>query len=242
VTEQTDLRAVRRSSSLSGRRITADYVADALRDAILTGRLPDGAVLKQAAIAEHLGVSRVPVREAMRELQAEGLVESRAHHIAVVPTLSAERIRQLYDYRALIEAHMAERAVALLDKSDVKALKAKNKEMAATVDHAKWLALNAEFHEIILLKGSDETGLELVRQLRTKGERYVRMWSRGKGIHRPKEVRREHADVIAGIEAGDAAAVGEAVRSHILHTGERLMTLRAEEGAKATAATAGRDG
>lgn len=228
MTEQTDLRAVRRSSNLSGRRITADFVAEALRDAILNGRLPDGAVLKQAAIAEHLGVSRVPVREAMRELQAEGLVESRAHHIAVVPTLSLQRIQELYEYRALIEAHMAERAVQQLDKAAIKALKAKNKEMAETADHAKWLHLNAEFHDIILRQGEDETGLELVHQLRTKAERYVRMWSRGKGVHRPKEVRREHAAIIAGIEAGDAPAVGAEIRNHILHTGERLMALRAD--------------
>jgi DNA-binding GntR family transcriptional regulator len=232
--EQTDLKAVRRSSNLSGRRITADYVAEALRDAILNGRLPDGAVLKQAAIAEHLGVSRVPVREAMRELQAEGLVESRAHHIAVVPSLSLRRIAELYEYRALVEAHMAERAVAEIDNSDVKALKAKNKEMAGVTDHAKWLQLNAEFHDIMLAKGRDETGLELVHQLRTKGERYVRMWNKGKGVHRPKEVRREHAAIIASIETGDAAAVGLAVRNHILHTGERLVSTRAGvEGADA---------
>jgi DNA-binding GntR family transcriptional regulator len=237
VAEQTDLKAIRRSSSLSGRRITADYVAEALRDAILTGRLPDGAVLKQAAIAEHLGVSRVPVREAMRELQAEGLVQTQAHHIAVVPSLSLQRIGELYEYRALIEAHMAERAVPRLDKADVKALKAKNKEMAATADHSRWLQLNAEFHEIILAKGGDETGLELVRQLRTKAERYVRMWSRGQGVRRPKEVRREHAAIIADIEAGDATAVAEAIRDHILHTGERLMGLQGATDAAAVAAS-----
>jgi DNA-binding GntR family transcriptional regulator len=233
----TDLKAVRRSSSLSGRRITADYVAEALRDAILTGRLPDGAVLKQAAIAEHLGVSRVPVREAMRELQAEGLVQAQAHHVAVVPSLSLRRIGELYEYRALIEAHMAQRAVPLLDKAEIKALKAKNKEMAATTDHAKWLQLNAEFHDIILSKGGDETGLELVHQLRSRAERYVRMWSKGKGVHRPKEVRREHAAIIAQVEAGDPAAVGETVHHHILHTGERLISMRA--GAVADEAAAG---
>lgn len=236
--EQTDLKAVRRSSNLSGRRITADYVAEALRDAILNGRLPDGAVLKQAAIAEHLGVSRVPVREAMRELQAEGLVQAQAHHIAVVPSLSLRRIAELYEYRALIEAHMVERVVPELGKDEVKALKAKNKEMAGTTDHAKWLQLNAEFHDIMLSKGDDETGLELVRQLRTRAERYVRMWSKGKGVHRPKEVRREHAAIIAGVESGDAAAAGEAVRNHILHTGERLVSMRSPAEAGATGAEA----
>jgi len=68
---ETDLSGIRLQADLSDRRITADYVADALRQAIHRGDLADGAVLNQAALAAHFGVSRVPVREAMRQLQAE---------------------------------------------------------------------------------------------------------------------------------------------------------------------------
>ncbi len=96
----SDLSAVKLERGFSERRITADYVADALRDAIHRGELADGAELNQAALATHFGVSRVPVREAMRQLQAEGLIDASAHRLAVVRALDLERVVELYDARA----------------------------------------------------------------------------------------------------------------------------------------------
>jgi DNA-binding GntR family transcriptional regulator len=220
----TDLSAVKRDPSLQGRRITADYVADGLREAIQSGRLADGAVLNQAAIAEHFGVSRVPVREAMRQLLAEGLIESEAHHIAVVRSTPLARIQELYDYRALIEGYLTERAVPHLKPAQIKDLRAKEKAMRKVTDHSRWLRLNSEFHHGILAAADDETGLELVEQLRSRVERYVRMWSSGEGIHRPDEAGKEHVKILDCIAAGDAAGAREAVEQHVRHTGERLVS------------------
>lgn len=219
----TDLSAVKRDPSLQGRRITADYVADGLREAIQSGRLADGAVLNQAAIAEHFGVSRVPVREAMRQLLAEGLIETEAHHIAVVRGIPLERIGELYTYRALIEGYLTERATPHLTAEQIEELRAREKAMREVADHSKWLRLNSEFHGLIIRAGGDETGLELVAQLRSRVERYVRMWSGGEGIHRPGEAGEEHARILDCISAGDAVGARQAVEDHIRHTGERLV-------------------
>jgi DNA-binding GntR family transcriptional regulator len=221
--ESTDLSAIELDTAIRGRKITADYVADALREAIQEGRLADGAVLKQASIAEHLGVSRVPVREAMRHLMAEGLIQSRAHHVAVVRGLSLSRIAEVYDYRALIEGHLTERSVPLLSKGDIDKLKATNKSMQSAETHAAWLRLNAEFHQIILAAAGDETGLELVDRLRMRAERYVRMWSGGEGVQSRKEVKSEHAKIVRLIQAGDAVEARLAIERHIRHTGERVV-------------------
>ena len=221
--DSTDLSAIKLDAPMRGRKITADYVADALREAIQSGRLPDGAVLKQAAIAEHLGVSRVPVREAMRHLMAEGLIQSKAHHVAVVRSLSLDRIAELYDYRALIEGHLTERAVPHLSERAVERLKAKNEEMKSAASHAAWLRLNSEFHEIIVTASGDETGLELVEQLRHRAERYARMWSGGKGVQNRDQVRGEHAEVIELIEARKAKKARQAIERHIRHTGQRVV-------------------
>jgi DNA-binding GntR family transcriptional regulator len=219
----TDLSAVKRDPNLRGRKITADYVADGLRDAIQSGRLADGAVLNQAAIAEHFGVSRVPVREAMRQLLAEGLIESEAHHIAVVRGIPLDRIRQLYDYRALLEGYITQRAVPLFTPALIKELRAKEKAMRKVPDHTKWLRLNTEFHNAILAVAGDETGLELVGQLKSRVERYVRMWSEGEGIHRPVEAGKEHARILDCIAAGGGEGARLAVEEPIRHTGERLV-------------------
>ncbi len=237
-TDSTDLSAIKADRTISGRKITADYVAEALRDAIQSGRLPDGAVLNQAAIAEHLGVSRVPVREAMRHLMAEGLIYSKAHHVAVVRTLSLERIAELYDYRALLEGYLTERAVPLMSDKEIEKLKAKNEEMRSTATHSVWLRLNREFHDVILSSSGDETGMELVEQLRLRSERYVRMWSRGKGIHSPTEVAAEHEEIIRLVEAGKATAARAAVERPIRHTGERVVSFgtKLEEAASVAAA------
>jgi DNA-binding GntR family transcriptional regulator len=224
VSATTDLSAVKRDPTLQGRRITADYVADGLREAIQSGRLADGAVLNQAAIAEHFGVSRVPVREAMRQLLAEGLIETEAHHLAVVRGTPLERIRELYDYRALIEGYITERATPRLDADAIKRLRTSERTMRKTADHAKWLRLNSEFHDAILAAAGDETGLELVGQLRARVERYVRMWSDGAGIHRPVEAGKEHAAILDCNAAGHAPGARAAVERHIRHTGERLVT------------------
>jgi DNA-binding GntR family transcriptional regulator len=233
--ESTDLSALRRDSKLKTRRIAADYVADGLREAIQSGRLADGAVLSQAAIAEHFEVSRVPVREAMRQLLAEGLIQWRAHHVAVVRTLSPERIGELYDHRALLEGYITERSVPLIDEAAIKSLRSKNDRLLTISDHGKWLKVNAEFHDDILRVGGDETGLELIEWLRSRASRYVRMWSVDGVIHRPDEAGREHAEIIDLIERGDAAGARVAVESHIRHTGERLVAygLAMDDGAVA---------
>jgi DNA-binding GntR family transcriptional regulator len=222
--DQTDLSVIRLTAHARARRITADYVADAVREAILSGRLPDGAILSQAAIAERLGVSRVPVREAMRELQAEGLIEARAHHVAAVRGFSLKRIGELYDYRALLEGHMTRRGVPDMSPSAIEKMRAKNEEMLGVSDHSEWLRLNEQFHDLALRHGGDETGRELADALRRRGERYARMWRGGFGVHEPEAVAAEHLSVIEAIEGGDADGAARAVELHIRHTGERLLT------------------
>src|SRR4051812_35366185 len=111
----TDLTGVPLGKGLRNRRIAADYVADALREAIHRGELADGAVLNQAAIASHFGVSRVPVREAMRQLQAEGLIDTQAHRFALVRGLDLDRLTEVYDLRAVLEGYVMERATSQID-------------------------------------------------------------------------------------------------------------------------------
>ena len=225
---ETDLSAVKLEPSLNDRRITADYVADALREAIRRGDLPDGATLNQAAIATHFGVSRVPVREAMRQLQAEGLIDTRAHRLAVVRALDIDRIAEVYDLRALLEGFAIELAVPRIDGELIEAAQSLLDAMAQESDHARWLELNGRFHALLYAPSEAEMTLEMIDQLRARGERYVRLWSRGSGIHRPDEAGIEHAEILRLVAAGDAASARAAVERHIRHTRDRLVAERSE--------------
>ena len=219
----TDLTMLKLDSFEPGRRIAADLIADSVREAIQSGALPDGAVLKQAAIADHFEISRVPVREAMRQLLAEGLIDLRAHHTAVVRGLTFERISEVYDNRALIEGYLIERAAPNIPVGVVKQLRATEKTMRTEEDHKEWLRLNGEFHRTMNQYAHDVTGLELVAQLNARAERYVRMWGSGSGLHRPDEAGADHVEILNFVAEGDAQGARAAVERHIRTTGERLI-------------------
>jgi DNA-binding GntR family transcriptional regulator len=231
VRETTDLTDVKLQTGLTERRITADYVAEALREAIHRGDLADGAVLNQAAVASHFGVSRVPVREAMRQLQAEGLITMRAHRLAEVRSLSLDRILEIYDLRALLEGYVIERALPHIDAARLEKLTELEKEMRGVADHVRWLGLNARFHQMLYEPSGAEVTLELIDQLRARAERYVRLWSKGAGVQRPKEAGREHARILKLVEQGDGAAARRAIEEHVQHTRDRVIEAGRQEAA-----------
>src|ERR1043166_1378508 len=93
------------------RQTVAGMTVEALRERILRGDYPEGEPLRQDALADELGVSRIPVREALRQLEAEGLVTFSPHRGAVVSVLSLEEIAELFELRAEIECDLVRRAI-----------------------------------------------------------------------------------------------------------------------------------
>src|SRR5689334_1088150 len=91
------------------RQTLTSMTADAIRERILRGVYPEGKPLRQDAIGVELGVSRIPVREALRQLEAEGLVTFNPHRGAVVSTLSLKQISELFELRAEIEGDLIRR-------------------------------------------------------------------------------------------------------------------------------------
>ncbi|WP_395109692.1 GntR family transcriptional regulator [Actinomadura sp. SCN-SB] len=205
-------------TSLLGRRVTADYIAEALRNAINSGKLIDGAVLNQVELAAHFGVSRVPVREALRQLQAEGLIENRAHRLSQVRGTDPDRLVQVFSLRALIEGWLIEQAVPNIDPATIAQAREINERLRKESDHPAWLGLNAEFHELLMRPSGAVEGLELLAPLRMRSERYTRLWSKGNGVHRPVETCAEHDQILDLIEAGDAEGARAAAEEHVRHT------------------------
>jgi Mn-dependent DtxR family transcriptional regulator len=132
---------------LQERRTTPDHESDLLREDIIKGLLQDCEELNQVALSEHFSVSRVPIREALRQLQAEGLVRQEAHRRAVVTTLSHDHIVELFDLRVALETYMLRRSVAVVDDDTLAELEARLQQMAAlsSDDHERWLEANREF-------------------------------------------------------------------------------------------------
>ncbi|GAA4738172.1 GntR family transcriptional regulator [Nocardioides endophyticus] len=221
----SDLSGVELGDTFSSRRTSADVVADALRTAIRTGALPEGAVLNQGTLAERFSISRQPVREAMRQLMAEGLIETRAHHGSVVRRLPVERLAEIYEHRALLEGAMIGRATGRIPAETIADLRVENAAMKAVVDVDVWLTRNREFHRRLVEPAGDETGLELVDLLQTRAERYDRMWSGLDTLHQPGPARDEYDEILDAIESGDGTRAGALLAEHIRAAGRRLVEI-----------------
>lgn len=235
---RSDLDGIVIDHTFADRRTTADYVADALRSAINAGALTDGAVLNQADLANHFGVSRVPVREALRQLQAESLIELRAHQFAIVSGLDLDRIIEVYSLRAVLEAWLLEMATPHVTPEDLAEARRINEELRSEVDHGRWLELNARFHQLLYRPSGATMTLEMLETLRARSERYARMWSKGVVIHRPEEASREHDVIVDLVEKGDASGAAEAVRQHVLHTKERVVAFGVNAGHSSSSSSA----
>lgn len=206
------------------RRTVVDLTLEALREKILRGDYAEGAPLRQDALAADLGVSRIPVREALRQLEVEGLVTFAPHQGAVVSTLSLAEIEELFELRALIETDLLRRAVPRLGPEDVaradRILEAYD-EAFARGDVAAWGALNWEFHSALLAAADRPFTMGIVQNLQNQSERYMRMQlalTHGEG-----RASREHHAIADAARRGDAEHACVLLAAHILGAGRALV-------------------
>jgi DNA-binding GntR family transcriptional regulator len=191
------------------RRVTAqDAVLAALRSDILTGALAPGDQIVQEALAERYGVSRVPLREALKALETEGQVEYYPHRGYFVTQLSVADLLEVYRLRAILEAEAIRHAVPALGDGDVDALA----ELVEEVDEAAergdvigMTAANRRFHFAIF----DASGLprlsRLLRQLWEATDAYRALYYQS-GANRVR-VAGEHAQMLAALRSRDAEAL-----------------------------------
>jgi DNA-binding GntR family transcriptional regulator len=227
------------------RQTVASMAADALRERILRGIYPDGEPLRQDSIADDLGVSRIPVREALRQLEAEGLVTFNPHRGAVVSSLSLEEIEELFELRAEIECDLVRRAVPNTTPEQLARateLIDEFEDALRSGDIARWGPLNWHFHAALYAPANRNVTMGVLQKLHQHSDRYVRMQVLlGPGGATTND---EHRAIAAAIQAKDIARTTALMRDHVLGAGralrEFLITQRAsvsETGRSGRAAT-----
>jgi DNA-binding GntR family transcriptional regulator len=211
------------------RQTLASMTLDSLRDRILHGRFPEGEPLRQDAIAEELGVSRIPVREALRQLESEGLVTFQPHRGAVVATLSLEEITELFELRAEIESNVLRRAVPLMTTAD----DARTREILVAYEGAlhsgevaRWGELNWQFHSALYAPSNRQYTLNIVNKLHQHADRYLRMQLAL--THGESRARSEHRAIAAAARKRDVRKASQLMRDHILDAGKTLVTFLEE--------------
>lgn len=212
------------------RQTLTGMTVDAIRERILRGHYPEGEPLRQDAIGAELGVSRIPVREALRQLEAEGLVTFSPHRGAVVSTLSLKQIRELFELRAEIEGDLIRRAVPHMTAED----HARAADILDAYDLALhsgqvpvWGALNWQFHSTLYAPADRDLTMSIVHKLHQHSDRYLRMQLAL--THGETRARHEHRAIATAARKGDAAKAQRLLREHILGAGRALVSFLERE-------------
>lgn len=204
-------------------RSKSEYVADGLRDMILSGELGSGSTLRQRDIAKQFGVSPTPVREALQQLEAEGYILSKRHHSAIVVRPTEERISENFLVRAALEALAIELAARKITPKTLAELEAINAMIAACDPREpRRFELNRRFHFTLYESAESPTLLSLLTYL-------WELLSEGPGHGRPvAEAVAEHAAIIHALRQGDARGAALELRKHI-EGGEQYEAENARE-------------
>ena len=202
----------------------------ALRERILRGDFPDGEPLRQDALADELGVSRIPVREALRQLEAEGLVTFSPHRGAIVSTLSLEEIEELFELRAQIECDLLTRAIPKMTKEHTdRALELLEEFQVAYAagDVARWGALNWHFHAALYAPANRNFTMGVLQKLHQHSDRYFRIYL--VLSQSGERALAEHRAIAMAVKRRDVKAACQLMHDHIMSAGETLVELLARQ-------------
>ncbi|MBU6953452.1 GntR family transcriptional regulator [Hahella sp. HN01] len=206
-------------------------VADILRKKILSGEIVAGEPLRQDAIAKEFNVSRIPVREALLQLEAQGLVCFEPHKGATATELRPSEIRELFELRALIECHVLDQAIDNMTDLDLaaaeKILKAFEEAVESGDQVESWSELNYELHAALYHPANLPQAMEVVRSLNIKSDRYIRLQLLfTTGI---EKAEREHADLLEFCRQRNKKAASALLKKHILEAGQAIHDLLIEQ-------------
>lgn len=205
-------------------------VTDLIRQAIIKGDLPANSELNQAQIAEKLGTSRGPVREALGRLEQEGLIKNVPYKGVVITELTPTYVKELYSLRGALETFAISCAIENLQAKDLKKLKQLLKEMdkaAAVKDEDKLGEIDLIFHKTII----DIAQHELLKKTWTTLEIGLKrcLHERHKIYPSLDQVIGSHPAIVEAMAAKDSETAMKLMREHIHDAGEKLREQMAEE-------------
>jgi len=202
------------------RRTIAAEAAEILRQRILSGDLRSGQPIRQEQIAQELGVSRIPLREALKQLEAEGFVTIEPHKGAVVSTLSLAEVEELFELRIHLESWLLRDAIPRMREADFAQLDAIIDESRVPDNLAHWGDINWRLHEAMYRPAGKPISLKLLKRIHDNLDRYLRLqialtqdWDRAHG---------DHQQLIELSRAGDVETAVAVLERHIRHTARAL--------------------
>ena len=198
-----------------------ESIADSLRADILRGNLKSGQALKQDEIAAQFGISKIPVREALIQLKAEGLVNFYPNRGAFVSELSAVEADEIYVMRIALETAVLARAIPNLTVAHLRHAE----EILNAIDQeeniAKWGELNWEFHATLYSPASLPRLMDTIKALHTNIARYLVLYLAGMAYQ--KKSQKEHRAILAACRHGDTEKAVIYLEGHLRGASEHLV-------------------
>lgn len=204
------------------RTTTVELVTTAIRQRILSGDLAPGEVLRQEALADELGVSRVPIREAITRLTGEGLLTKVPHKGAYVAELSIEEVQETFEIRLRLEPWLFSQAIPHITDAEI----AKAEKLVGEMDDAEsgvWGQLNWRLHETLYLPARRDITLQMLRGLHDRSDRYFRFQVVQVPIR--EQSHEEHMSLIDACRKRDAKLGAKLLEQHVKTAGQQIISV-----------------
>jgi DNA-binding GntR family transcriptional regulator len=195
---------------------TSSAVTQLLRQSLDRGRWACGTPLRQEEIAAEFGVSRVPVREALFQLQAEGLVEVRPNKGVYVRTMSAADLHELFRLRSLIETDVLADAIPHHTAATLNRVDTVQAALDKAHSVADWLAGDREFHEALYAPAQRGESMVIIRRLRHAVDRFY--FARLKPSTRAQGWHEEHHALMRAVRRRDVKSASRLLQAHLAET------------------------
>lgn len=213
---------------VAGAATLSEQLYAVLEQAIIEGTLRPGQRLHADDLAQHFGVSRIPLRETLRALDANGWIEIRPRHGAYVRERSLSELMELFEVRAMLEVQSVKLAAERRTDeqlAELRRLVAEGHQAVAEDDARRVGEVNAEFHQLVARCARNQVLADILRSLSQR----VRWYFSTVGVERTKHSMEEHERIVDALERRDADAAAALVRAHIEATRAAVQDAVARE-------------
>ena len=203
-----------------------EMIANDLRERILSGDMSEGEPIRQEALAEEYDVSRMPIREALKRLNAEGLIQWANNRGGTVTKHSIEEIGEIFDLRILIETDLFRRAIPLMSLADFALCEKILDQMETSYDQddvARWGTLNHEYHSALYASAARSITKDILDRINIQSDRYVRLHL--SVIEQREPAKEEHRKLLKLARERNVDAACDLLSAHIVRTKNELLEL-----------------
>jgi DNA-binding GntR family transcriptional regulator len=213
-------------------KLLSEDIADSIRAAIIKGKFKPGEKISEGDLAESMGISRTPLREAFRKLENEGFIEIIPRKGAVVTGIDPNEVNDLYEIKSTLEGLAARLASANMQKRDIKRLERINEELKDLIDKNDLEAFyraHTKFHEVFNKLSANRRLIHMISNLNDHFKRFGIVSLTFPGQY--EKAIKQHGEIIEAFKKGDEKAVEEKVRTNVMTGGKVLIQhLRREAG------------